>query len=527
MFFVVILIATIINLFIPANLCAQTVGTQSNHVQHVPFTTVNVRLVVLDVVVTDKSGRPVNGLTAKDFQVFEDDKQQTVNSFEPPSTHTLPPATITEGTTAVFNPAQPSAFGNSPVNILVLDQSNTHYADSSFARRSLHDYLAKEPALLPQPTTLLSIYDNHFEQLQAFTRDRDSLLRALDDAPNKYPWKLELNGKTEFGPVERLDQSLRALEEIAQNYARISGRKNLIWIGGGFPTINPTTIDGDDALVVKQALQHVTNVLLNTRVTLYAVDPTSSAAGMTEITDTSQMEFVEDAGDAVAGGIDPFGASDDFNNLGPVTGGRVLRGRNDITQQIASSVNLGNHFYTLAYTPSSTSDDASMYRNIRVVCLRPGLTATTRSGYYPGESSQENSSAAAEYDLTTAAESVVPLNGLRVSVDLDSSSSDPQSTYIVHVAAANLTWMPKPDGGATASVYIMAVSLNAKNKILGHTLHGMTATAKAGAKLDNAKEIADFSFTSQPLPKATTYRFVVRDNSSGRMGSVDLKLKNH
>ena len=30
--------------------------------------------------------------------------------------------------------------------------------------------------------------------------------------------------------------------------ARIPGWKNLIWVGGGFPTIDPATIDGNDAL---------------------------------------------------------------------------------------------------------------------------------------------------------------------------------------------------------------------------------------------------------------------------------------
>src|ERR1039457_5341462 len=177
---------------------------------------------------------------------------------------------------------------------------NTHFADSSFARRSLHDYLARQPALLPQPTTLLSVGDNRFKQLQPFTRDRDALLRALAAAPTEYAWTLEVNGMADHGPIDRLDQSLRALEEIAQSDARIPGRKNLIWVGGGFPSLDPESIDGDDLQEVKDTLQHVTDVLLDTRVTLYAVDPTSLALGMTEITDASQMAFVLAAGASLA-----------------------------------------------------------------------------------------------------------------------------------------------------------------------------------------------------------------------------------
>ena len=492
-----------------------------------PAFTVNARLVVLDVVVTDKAGIPVDDLTEKEFQIFEDGKQQRIRSLEAPSAHQLPPASAAAGASAVFDPARPASFGHLPVDILVLDQLNTHFADSSFARRSLHDYLAGQPALLLQPTTLLSVYDNQFKLLQAFTRDRDTLLRALAGAPTKYAWKLEVNGNADYGPIERLDQSLRALEDIAQSYARIPGRKSLIWVGGGFPTIDPKSLDSRDAQEVKDTLQHVTDLLLDTRITVYAVDPTSLAAGVTEITDIDQQAFAQAAGDALSGASDAFNASDDFDRLGPVTGGRVIRGKNDIAQQIASSVDLGANFYTIAYTPSSTSEAAAQYRKISVVCLRAGLTATTRSGYYAGATRQGRSAGTAAYDLTTAAESTIALNGLRVTVEPDTSPNAPPSTYIVRTGAADLTWEPQPDGSATAWVYVMAASLGAKNKMLSHTLQGMIASAKPGTDLRDAARTADFQFTAPPAPKSAILRFIVRDSSSGRMGSVDLPLARH
>ena len=507
-----------------AQTTAPTPGAESAPATSRPAFTVNARLVVLDVVVTDKAGKPVDDLTARDFQIFEDGKLQRIRSVEPPSAHELPPASAAAGASAVFDPAQPASFGHAPVTILVLDQLNTHFADSSFARRSLHDYLAGQPALLLQPTTLLSVYDNRFKLLQAFTRDRDALLRALAAAPTEYAWKLEVKGNADYGPIERLDQSLRALEDIAQSYARIPGRKSLIWVGGGFPTVDPKSIDAKDAQEVKDTLQHVTNALLDARVTLYAVDPSSSVASVTEITDIDQQAFAQAAGDTLSGASDPFNASDDFNRLGPVTGGRVIRGKNDIAQQIASSVDLGANFYTISYTPSSISEAAAQYRKISVVCLRPGLTATTRSGYYAGAIQQESSADTASYDLTTAAESTIPLNGIRVTVEPDTTPDAPPSTYIVSVGAANLTWEPKSDGSATASVYIMAASLDAKNKMLGHTLLGMIATAKPGTDLRDAARTADFQFTAPPAPKSTTLRFIVRDSATGHMGSVDLQL---
>jgi len=518
---------TILVALIAAPVHAQDNGADvasAPQVSHTPTITVNARLVVLDVVVTGKDGKPVDGLTRKDFQVFEDKQPQSIRSFEAPSAHSLPAASAAEGPAAVFDAAKPASFGQSPVTILVLDQLNTHFADSSFARRSLHDYLIKQPQPLSQPTTLLSVYDNKFKLLQGFSRDRDVLLKALEAAPTEYAWKLEINGNAEYGPLERLDQSLRALEQIAQSYARIPGRKNLIWVGGGFPSIDPTSLDGDNAQEVKDTLQHVTDVLLDTRITVYAVDPTSLAPGMTEITDTTQLEFAEAAGDSIAGAFDPYNADEDFDRLGPVTGGRVVRGRNDIADQIASAIDLGAEFYTIGYSPTSSSDAAGQYRKIRVVCLRPGLTATTRAGYYTEQTQQEKSADTISYDLATAAESTIPLNGLHVTVEPNHSVASEAESYIVHVGASSLTWKPEDDGRSTAHVAVMGASLSSKGKMLGHTLHGMTATARADVDLRDTSRNADFDFTVKPVPKATTLRFIVRDAGTGRMGSVDLPL---
>src|ERR1039458_689647 len=54
-----------------------------------PVLTINARIVVLDVVVTDKAGNLVPGLTRNDFTVYEDQTRQTIRSFETPEQHVL------------------------------------------------------------------------------------------------------------------------------------------------------------------------------------------------------------------------------------------------------------------------------------------------------------------------------------------------------------------------------------------------------------------------------------------------------
>jgi len=507
-------------LFVP--LAATAARAQDDpQLAHAPGITVTSRLVVLDVVATDKSGKPVEGLTRKDFRVLEAGQPQTIRSFEPTSAHGLPAASLAAD--VVFDPGEPKAFGQSPATILVLDQLNTHFADSSFARRELRDYLMAQPVLLPQPATLLTVYDNHFKQLQAFTRDRDALLKALAAAPTKAAWKLESGGNSDvdYGPVERLQQSLNALDQMAQAYARIPGRKNLIWVGGGFPTLNPTTLDGEDAREVKDTLQHITNVLLNTRVTLYAVDPTITAAGLSEITSADQADFATAAG-GLSEAIDPFNSTEGFDRLGLVTGGRVVRGMNDVSQQIATSVALGNSFYTLSYSPTADSNTPGRYRRIVVECLRPGVTVTTREGYYPvALQSAATATTNLSYDLSAAAESPLPLNAVHVVVQPDDSANH----FVLHVRAPDLTWTTNADGTSTAHVAVLAVALSSKRVMLSHMLRAMTATARAGTDLHDSARMANFAIALPVSAKTQTMRFIVRDAATGHMGSADLSSR--
>src|SRR5580658_4351365 len=67
-------------------------------------------LVVLDVTVLDKQGRPVaNGLTMDDFTITEDRKTQTIFSFEAPEVH------VVEANAGDNNPE-----GKAPATIFVL-----------------------------------------------------------------------------------------------------------------------------------------------------------------------------------------------------------------------------------------------------------------------------------------------------------------------------------------------------------------------------------------------------------------------
>src|SRR5215831_9661026 len=102
----------------------------------------NVRVVLVDVVVTNSKDEPVTGLAKDQFQVFEDGKPQAMASFDE---HAGIPD-VPELSRMAKLP--PNVFSNAPlvksgdtVNILLLDSLNTQMSDQSYVHAQMIKYL--------------------------------------------------------------------------------------------------------------------------------------------------------------------------------------------------------------------------------------------------------------------------------------------------------------------------------------------------------------------------------------------------
>ena len=289
-------------------------------------------------------------------------------------------------------------------------------------------------------------------------------------------------------------------------------------MGAGFPSIDPQALTEGTHRALANMLQHVTDVLLENRVTLYAVDPTTTAAGLQEITDPVQLAFAAAVG---TGGkaMDPFDHQYDFDRLGPMTGGKVLRGLNDVDRQIRDSIDSGGTYYTIGYRPSNGSDVPGQFRHIRIVCLRPGLVATTHDGYYTSSPKATLASDTIGYDLNNAATASIPFHGVSFTAD-----RGPAGSFVLHVQSRDLTWVNAADK-QEAQVEVLAVALSAKGKVLDHQLLSETAIAAQAVDTRAPAQNARFTVSLAPPAGAETLRLVVRDMASGRMGTLDFATK--
>jgi VWFA-related protein len=490
--------------------------TQHSPRYHAPALTVTTRIVVLDVVVTDKKGNLVKKeLTRDDFTVYEDKQPQHVLSFEPPSEHAMPDS----GRAVVSSAADLRKVGDAPVTILVLDELNSHFEDMSYSRQMLVKYLGAQPKVLSEATALMLASNSTLQQIHDYTQDRDTLIEIVKKHIPEVPWKLMNGGNGGAGAAERMAQVLAALEEVAKASTGTPGRKNLIWVGNGFPTADLAGLDARSAKTIETAIRRCTTQLLAARVTMYTINPTADSSSTVDAAEPDDFDAL-----AADTGTDPlFGGTAAFANLAPATGGIAFTGRNDLNNVIGEGIAKGQEYYTLSYSPTNHSLDAAKFRRIRIVMKDPNLRATTRDGYYPVTASDLNpmmakdvtarqARATLQLDLSTALTTMFAYNGLNVSV-----TKAGRSGWKIDVAEKGIEWSDPDANGAQHTEDTLAAGwYNSKGKLSGHI-----ATEKVAMRA-NPSNGATYLLTVPAAPDAARLRFVVRDAVSGRMGTVDV-----
>jgi VWFA-related protein len=329
------------------------------------------QLVILDVVVTDKKGTPVAGLTRDDFNIFENKVRQQIVSLE--EARGAGQGGVAIHSTAELDRLEPQA----PVSILVLDEVTTKFEDEAFARYALKKYLASEGEVLAQPTLLLAITLQHQLLLQDYTTSKKEVLDALERHFAGKDWR-SASGNPQG---QQVMATLLSLMGVAGATAGHEGHKNIVWIGRGFPSIQWDHLPLATAEQFKQAIVTCTNRLRGTRATLYSVDPAVMAMGP-PVTHADPDALDNGTGSYVI--QDPFGGQEDFEAMARATGGMALRGRNEVDRSIAEAVSYGKIFYTIAYKPAAPSNEPREFRSIQVVTTDRELTVTAPVGYFAG-----------------------------------------------------------------------------------------------------------------------------------------------
>jgi VWFA-related protein len=240
------------------------------------------RVVLLDTVVTDKKGNYLRNLTAKDFKVWEDNKEQVIKSF-----------------TFQSDPASPT---NSQKRYIVLffDNSTMDFANQAQARQAAAKFIDTNAA----PNRMMSIvnFGGALQIAQNFTDNTDRLKRVVSGekiasvSPNGDIGTGQLSkAAADFGAHDML----LALRSLAKNLNTVPGRKTLILFTGGFP-LNPERMSETTATI---------DMCNRSNVAIYPIDVrglVSGAPAAELITPSSSSPRMAFAFGALAPGISFF-----------------------------------------------------------------------------------------------------------------------------------------------------------------------------------------------------------------------------
>jgi VWFA-related protein len=350
-----------------ANCCAQNGSRGRPHASsnQSPYTIpVTVRLVVIDVVVTDGHGHPVHGLKQRDFSVFENDKAQEIRSFEErdaksseklvaPKLPPLPPDTY-------MNVATTPEWG--PLYVIVDDMPDMGMSDQVWARQELAKFLASKPA---GARFALFVVAEDVHLVQGFTTDKGQLLKAFDVTRKRenLPWVFLYSANYPSEPFQVLAFLGRYLEGLP-------GRKNVIWLSSKFP------IDSEE--------WEKPNMQGGTKDEGGGYRPAPGTMG--ESYDEKVMREAIDAIDTARISLYPVDVSgvgkEDLNaeDAARVTGGRASR-TNNLVDDLRDATEDGASYYEISYAPTVPDYDGKM-RRIRVTVRHRNYGLEYRRYYF-------------------------------------------------------------------------------------------------------------------------------------------------
>ena len=511
-------------------------------------------LVEVPVVVTDKSGVPITTLTQADFKVMQDGKEQHIVGFEK----------ITAKQAAQSTPAPAGPISNVPasgeaahsVTLMVLDTVNTPFLNQANARSQLIKYLAGK--LQPnQAFGLCVITSRGVKVLSGITTDPNVLIAALKKATGEVsPMELldkdaqvlastgvttngMLGGISPNTPIDALvrdfilrqdavegayhqakaiEITLRAFLSIAWSLSGVPGRKSLVWVTGSFPFYldSYTTIPGGGELA--SLYERAMKALNDAQISVYPVDAHGLLSDPTFAGDNNGSML-----GAPEGGVDLLNESsvNSLKNFAKMTGGVAYYNTNDLSGAFRRAAADSSSYYLLTYY-LDTHNTRPGWRKLQVNLSRKDVEVRARAGFLV-TAANVDPDITHKADMQFALGSPLESTGIAVTARWLGTTADGTKKKIAFA-------LQVPESGLIdeADKNHFDLEFLAQATLKGTAADTVGQTIKGNVRAESmAKLKSDGIFYKNALdlpPGDYQVRFIVRDNVSGRIGSLTTTL---
>lgn len=400
--------------------------------QQQPTFKVSVNVVDVDVMVKDAQGNFVTGLTADDFEVFEDGKPQAIQTF---SYIELPRERLDRFRLAGV-PVPADVRSNRDVEsgrvyIIVLDDLNVAPLRTAIVRRHARDFIERHFG--PRDLAAVVVTSGRKDAAQEFTSDPALLLRAIDHFFGQRLQSAEMQRLDDYyqnqllaslndtvqrdndpeqstsvlNPITRnqsfdpsnLERGQRAvgvlntIESLSEFLEGVRGRrKALLWFSEGIDYPMADVFSSQSGNEILRATRDAVNAAARANVNVYALDPRGLIGMTTDFIDNMKSGAPDTMGlDPSKPPGTPFSGTqallgemrltqDSLRTLAEGTGGFAAVDTNSFTEAFDRITDANSRYYLLGYSPPVHPRDGRFHR-IEVRTKRPGLTVVARRGY--------------------------------------------------------------------------------------------------------------------------------------------------
>lgn len=485
------------------------------------------RLVRVSVVVQDRSGRAVPGLTAADFAIEEDGAAQAVSVFS--VERNAASSRAGDARTFVNRHDGPDSTG---VTVILYDRLNTQYEHQHRARDHIVQYLRQ---LRPGDRVGFYVLDSDvIRVLHAFTSDAASLLRALERTRARDSATLAASEDSLIAPPatgdaaedaeltawiadqqrmiqgfaleRRVDATIGALEALGRNLAGVRGRKNVIWISGGFPI---RYHDGISLQSAAPRIYRAMRALNDADIAVYPVDARGLVGAFATPGSARQQEFTN---------LDTVMRTVETSQvIAERTGGRAFFNTNDLGAAIRRAAEDSTLTYVLGYYPTKTTWDGK-FRTIKVSVRRRGVDVRHRKGYFaippPAPVTQNRDTA-----LFEALNSPLDLTTIGIHVAVSSAAAGTTLTIRLDPDAIAL----QPRDGQWVGAFDLAIAQALPDGRLSKTVDTRIPLSLAGDMRERLqREGFTVTHTIAVRDDAHQVKVAVRDPSTGAIGTLTM-----
>jgi VWFA-related protein len=502
-----------------------------------------VEIVLVNVVVRDKSGNIVRGLKQGDFTVLEDGKPQTLSSFdfEQTDTEALPPldtqptimGALKNAPGKTAPPVQDNKFDfhGRRVMVLFFDLSSMQPEEIERSVNSGMQFVEKQ--MTAADLVAVASLGSSIQINQDFTSDRDALRKAIaslnpasgqgfeagstgdteDTSDNSNSFTAD---DTEYN-IFNTDRRLEAIQSLADSMSAIQQKKSLIYFSGG---MSKTGVEN------QAALRNAINRAVRANVALYTMDLRGLQAIVPggEAQNASLRGTSPYSGASVRSAMDSnFDSQETLSTLAADTGGKAFLDSNDFNQIYKQVQKDTSAYYMLSYHSTNPARDGR-YRKISVKTKIPNVKLEYRTGYYAPRDWQHSHSEDREQQLLDELSSDIPSTDLDVYLAAAYFRLSDNRFYVPVSLVVRGSQIPFTTSGDKDKATLDVIGLvEDENKRPAGNVRDTVKLAVEGTKEVRRKNVQYQTGFYLP-PGKYHLKFVLRENEKGSIGSFETDL---